>query len=62
MVDRWKAEPRWTMAHNIYKEIMYAPLLETEDMEAAQRLAWQIFFQFYVIPYELEKQEQNGDI
>jgi len=79
MVDEWKASPRWTTAHKIYKR-----LLEEEkprgfqfvstngvlgpyeignmDDYAAMWLAWQVFFQLHVIPYELEKREANGDI
>lgn len=62
MVDRWKEDPRWTTAHEIYEELQYAPLLENCDDEAAQELAWQVFFQLYVMPYELQKKAENGDI
>lgn len=62
MVDRWKANPRWTTAHEIYKEIQYAPLMDNPDDEAAYELAWQVFFIKYVWPYEQKKMEENGDI
>jgi hypothetical protein len=62
MVEQWRANPRWTTAHEIYKELQYASLLQNPDDEVAQSLAWQVFFQLYIIPYELKKQEENGDV
>lgn len=61
MVDRWRANPRWTTAHEIYKEVDGRP---PEDYDAiiAQQLAWQVFFQLHVMPYELKKRDLNGDI
>lgn len=61
MVDRWKAEPRWTTAHNIFKDMIMS-LGSNDDDGAAAFLAWQVFFQLYVMPYELKKREENGDI
>lgn len=62
MVRRWKSEPRWTTAHLIYEDMLFdiAHLSYRED--AAYRLAWQVFFQLYVMPYELKKREENGDV
>lgn len=70
MVRKWKKNPRWTTAHNIYKDLLRAkmphssdPLYSTyEDVYVAEHLAWQVFFQTYVMPYEMLKREQNGDI
>jgi hypothetical protein len=78
MVVKWKREPRWTTAHNIYEEMVERlggvswdvnnPELEpairatTLQRKAAYQLAWQVFFQIYVMPYELKKREENGDI
>lgn len=63
MVEEWKANPRWTTAHNIYKKMKRYPQFEyNEDKRRAHELAWQVFFQLYVMPYEEEKREQNGDI
>ena len=69
MVDRWKANPRWTTAHEIYKEMRkkldnagYSWDYLSPDDATAYELAWQVFFQLYVIPYELKKREENGDI
>ena len=64
MVGRFKDRRRWTTAHNIYKT-MIVKIKEdefSEDTKRAYELAWQVFFQLHVIPYELEKRAQNGDI
>lgn len=64
MVDKWKANPRWTMAHEIKKSMFFGDNAgsETEDDFVAKELAWEVFFQLYVMPYELEKRKLNGDI
>lgn len=58
MVAIWKANPSWTTAHKIYRTV----LKTFSDKGIAQELAWQVFFQLYVMPYELKKREENGDI
>lgn len=72
MVRQWKENPRWTTAHNIYKKmreqiaIMGMGLNRESplnlDQTMAYELAWQVFFQLYVMPYELKKCEENGDV
>jgi hypothetical protein len=75
MVTKWKKEPRWTTAHRIYEDMKHiGPLLRPRQTAAeweqssprnyktAYELAWQVFFQLYVMPYELKKREENGDI
>ena len=63
MVDAWKKEPRWTTAHNILREVNYALVHEpNRDYHTARSLAWMVFFQLYIMPYELEKRKENGDI
>ena len=67
MVDRWKIKPGWTTAHEIYKEVSTATALTqvyAKDLNdiIAYNLAWQVFFQLWVMPYELKKREENGDI
>ena len=62
MVDQWKASPRWSTAHAIYADLIFGPVPEGLDNEAAKHLAWQVFFQLYVMPYEWQKKEENGDI
>lgn len=63
MLDEWRANRRWTTAHNIYKDRFVQKYWEnSEDSQVAKTLAWQVFFQLHVMPYELEKQSENGDI
>jgi hypothetical protein len=77
MVEEWKKNPQWTTAHNIYERMIrrlagvswdgenpeLIPKIKDDiyQRKAAYQLAWQVFFQFYVIPYELKKREENGD-
>ena len=65
MVAAWNKEPRWTTAHKIYKGVLDAkqaasPIITDELV--AKDLAWQVFFQNYVMPYEREKEKENGTI
>ena len=64
MVEEWKKNPGWSTAHNIYRKMkaQTTNLIYKMDKEIAKELAWQVFFQLYVIPYELKKKEENGDI
>lgn len=69
MVIKWNKQPRWTTAHNIYKEMQFIIkqahpqwFLGPCDNCAAYGLAWQVFFQKYVMPYEDDKCRLNGDI
>lgn len=62
MVSAFKANPRWTTIHKIYREQMMDPFEEDIDDEAAKQLAWQIFFTWHVVPYEKEREEINGSI
>jgi len=70
MVKDWKANPHWTTAHEIYKEMVHLiegeketdDRKESDDDDIAYQLAWQVFFAWYVIPYEREKEKLNGTI
>lgn len=64
MVEAWNKEPRWTTAHNIYKQLKHEQTVFVEDSDVlvATELAWQVFFQTYVMPYEREKEKENGTI
>jgi len=63
MVDEWRKEPRWSTAHKIYMGLTRMPIGEmNEDDWVAAQLAWQVFFQLHVMPYELKKREENGDV
>lgn len=67
MVDEWKSNPRWTTAAEIYRNMK----VQTQQSEfcslnwfavSAYELAWQVFFQKYVMPYEDQKEKENGTI
>jgi len=65
MVKRWKANPRWTTAHEIYMGMQsyFRNVYHVGDNDrAAYELAWQIFFIWYVVPYEREAETKNGTI
>lgn len=74
MVRCWSLEPKWTTAHFIYRNVctvnfwerMFEDVLasnfEEADFKVAIDLAWQVFFQNYVMPYEREKEKDNGTI
>ena len=64
MVDRWNDDPRWTTADAIYREqvLRYDEHMGKSSSTAATQLAWQVFFQIHVMPYELEKRRENGEI
>lgn len=57
----WKAAPRWTTAHNLFKGLLDSTF-DTPDDEAAAWLAWQVFFNLHVMPYEIKKREENGEV
>lgn len=60
MVQKWKASPRWTTADSIYRDVLLHNF--TVEDRAAIELAWQVFFNLYVLPYELLKREEQGDV
>jgi pentatricopeptide repeat protein len=62
MVDAFKKERRWTTANNIYKEMIESRPYKSLDESVAEELAWQVFFIKYVMPYEDEKERENGTI
>lgn len=65
MLTAWKAAPRWTTAHKIYKSVLDAkqsasPMI-TDEL-TAKDLAWQMFFMLRILPYESLKEQENGGI
>lgn len=64
MLRRWQKSPRWTTAHEIYVEIFHTqrPRGMHPDRAAAEALAWQVFFQLHVMPYEIQKRIDNGEV
>lgn len=64
MLRKWKKSPRWTTAHEIYKNVITQTIDQPYDNDDvyALHLAWQVFFQLHVIPYELQKRIDNGEV
>ena len=75
MLRAWRASPRWTTAHDLYRDTVMLPGVQTHpavidiaqtavdnDNRAARELAWQVFFSLHVLPYELEKRTLNGEV
>jgi len=63
MMEKWRASKRWTTVHEIYNEMAENfDYLSTADQQTAKRLAWEVFFALEVVPYELEKRKENGDV
>lgn len=60
MMAQWNKEPRWTTADEIYAFVQDQHI--NPAMQRAKELAWQVFFNLVVMPYEVEKREANGDI
>ncbi len=63
-VTRWLETPRWTTAHNIYKDVQCIKMdfRMTLDEKCAADLAWQVFYSLYVLEYELKKRDENGEV
>ena len=64
MIVQWQENPSWTTADRIYAEISKKEWSEWPNLaeQRAKELAWQVFFQLRVMPYELLKLTQNGDV
>jgi len=61
MLKTWRQSPRWTTAHEIHNTLITTQF-DTEDDMTAAMLAWQVFFQLHVMPYELQKRIDNGEV
>lgn len=62
MVEDWKNKPCWTTAHKLYQHMIEFRDTGNPYTQAAMELAWQVFFQIYVMEYEQRKRQENGDI
>ena len=63
MMDQWRCKRRWSTAHNIYAKMRVDLSTRMDDEDCfAYELAWQVFFTLQVVPYELEKRAENGDV
>jgi len=58
----WRKSPHWDTVDRLYDEY----LSRAGSLVAADRrgydLAWQVFFAFNVLLYEIQKREENGEV
>ena len=59
IVDKWLSEPRWTTVDKILEEL---DPFGFNQIKRAQFLAFLVFFNLHVMPYEEQKRVENGDI
>lgn len=57
LIDAWRKERRWTTVHNLFKQ-----MFDIDDEHTAKTLAMFVFIIKEVMPYELEKEAENGQI
>jgi len=57
LITAWRTERRWTTAHNEFKRVF-----DVDDEQAAKTLAYLVFLVKEVMPYEDEKEKENGAI
>ena len=57
LMDMWRDSSRWTTVDEMVEE-----LFGWEETERAKFLAFMVFFNLRVMPHELEKREENGDV
>lgn len=64
MLLAWKKEPRWKTADLIYQKYLKRreSISESVVKLAPLDLAWQVFFSLHVLPYELKKRKENGEV
>ncbi len=63
MVYRWKENPRWSTVDEMYEKVLSSTgEFSILNDRVAIKLAWQVFFQKYVMPYENLKEKVNGTI
>jgi len=56
IMKEWRANPRWTTV-----DIIAADLFP-DELQRAHFLAFMVFFQMHVIPYEEQKRVENGEV
>lgn len=65
MVRVFKADTSWGTVDALFRDVVLnfnCDELEREAELSARYLAWHVFFQLHVIPYERTKRYENGDI
>lgn len=68
MVDEWVRSARWTTAHELRHEVLERLNVDFSKLDSYEKdkytaldLAWQVFFNIYVMPYEEMKRNINGN-
>ena len=64
IVDEWKANPRWGTADSMMQDLIFY-LTETGDdlrYKSASILAFLVLFNLHIMPYELQKRQENGSV
>lgn len=61
ILNEFNKEPRWTTVHRLCTKLRTIEL-DDENEITALSLAWQVFFFRTVMPYEMSKKKENGDI
>jgi hypothetical protein len=56
MIQAWKDNPRWTTADQLLTWLYPNPI------KRAYLLAFLVFFAMRILPYEIQKIKENGDI
>ena len=77
MVRKFLANPSWTTIHRIKEQVdngvwkrtfldsraeTFAPHFLQSDLVTATHLAWEVFFEFFAVPYEKQRFEENGGV
>lgn len=62
LVDEWRKEPRWSTVHRLFRDDALMISGDDKDDFTAAYLAWHVFFNIYVMPYEQQKRQENGDV
>lgn len=63
MIRKWRESPRWTTADYIYESyLLMREAARDHGRKRALDLAWQVFFQLQVVPYEVKKRKENGEV
>lgn len=57
IMDQWKQRPRWQTVHKLAQDA-----LSLSDQQAAEILAFLVFFSKHAMKYEDQKSQENGDI
>ena len=60
MMKQWRKKPCWTTAHSIARDL--SVVHGDPDEDTACGMAFMVFFNLHVMPCELKKREENGDI